>query len=68
MALRRTIRQKDTEKGKACLDKIEGVHHFLENLRLRANSSYYRQLREAQEAKESTRAHIERLKKGGGNA
>jgi 4-hydroxyphenylpyruvate dioxygenase-like putative hemolysin len=51
----RTIRQKDTEKGKAMLDQIDGVQHFLESLRLTANSSFYRQLHAAQQNADFTR-------------
>jgi hypothetical protein len=31
----RTIRQKDTERGKACLDKIEGVDQFVSQFPVR---------------------------------
>lgn len=40
----RTIRQKDPERGMACLNQIEGIERFVESLRRRANSSFYRQL------------------------
>lgn len=40
----RTIRQKDPERGMACLNQIEGIDRFVDSLRRRANSSFYRQL------------------------
>jgi hypothetical protein len=39
----RTIRQRDPDKGKACLDRIEGVTQLLEAIRLAVGSSFYRQ-------------------------
>lgn len=59
----RTIRKKDTERGKAMLDQIEGVEHFLESLRLRARSSYYRQLQAAQDGRDFIQRRLEEIKK-----
>jgi hypothetical protein len=39
----RTIRQKDTEKGKACLDKIEGVDQFMDAIQRACQHGFYRQ-------------------------
>jgi hypothetical protein len=39
----RTIRQKDTEKGKACLDKIEGVDQFMDAIMRACAHGFYKQ-------------------------
>jgi hypothetical protein len=39
----RTIRQRNPDKGKICLDKIDGVEQFMYALRMATNSVFYRQ-------------------------
>lgn len=39
----RTIRQKDTEKGKALLDQIEGIDHFIDAIHQAARHGFYKQ-------------------------
>lgn len=39
----RTIRQKDTEKGKAILDKIDGIDHFMDAIHQACAHGFYRQ-------------------------
>jgi hypothetical protein len=39
----RTIRQRNPDRGKVCLDKIDGVQEFLEELRRACHSAFYRQ-------------------------
>lgn len=39
----RTIRQRNPDKGKVCLDKIDGVEQFMHALKMAVNSVFYRQ-------------------------
>jgi hypothetical protein len=39
----RTIRQRNPDKGKICLDKIDGIEQFMATLRIATNSVFYRQ-------------------------
>lgn len=39
----RTIRQRNPDKGKVCLDKIDGVEQFMESLRVATHSVFYRE-------------------------
>jgi hypothetical protein len=39
----RTIRQRNPDKGKICLDKIDGIEQFMSTLRMATNSVFYRQ-------------------------
>jgi hypothetical protein len=39
----RTIRQKDTEKGKAILDKIDGIDHFMDAIMQACQHGFYKQ-------------------------
>lgn len=59
----RTIRQSDLDKGKNLLERVEGVRRLLEDLRLAANSSYYRQLREASDRSNFIQNRIAQIKR-----
>jgi hypothetical protein len=59
----RTIRQKDPERGMACLNQIEGIDRFVESLRRRANTSFYRQLALSQNAGRRKRGSVHPIRK-----
>jgi hypothetical protein len=61
----RTIRQKDPEKGMACLNQIEGIERFVECLRRRSNSSFYRQLALSQGTGRRKRGAVQQIRKRG---
>jgi hypothetical protein len=60
----RTIRQKDPERGMACLNQIEGIDRFLESLRRACCSPYYRQLGQVADKEAKSRKVSPIRKKG----
>lgn len=66
----RTIRQRNPEKGKVCLDKIDGVEQFMDTIRVAVNSVFYRQRGDVQDdsapvirSHRKTEIHISKPKK-----
>lgn len=63
----RTIRQREPEKGMACLNQIEGIERFVESLRRAANSSFYRQLADSQQTvRRRKRGTVSTIRRKGG--
>jgi hypothetical protein len=48
----RTIRQRDAEKGKAILDRIEGIERFMDALHQACQHGFYRQAGLVKDAEE----------------